>query len=109
MDPVDVLTIAVGAAQMLRTAPDPDSLLADAYQLLSLASPADRIDPLAVRIARLMNEAGERSSEVLAYLHARTARPSEPRPPQSRQTESVESTPCADPEAVRLHDWVESV
>ncbi len=70
MDPVDVLTMAVHAAQLIRSGIDPEEALAGAYQALGLRRPDDGDDPLAVRIARLADAAGAKRDRLIAYLGA---------------------------------------
>lgn len=73
MDPVDQLTMAVRAAQALRTAKDPETVLAGAYSVIEKPAPEDGGEPMAVRIARVVAMAGEHHRELLDYLeqHAR--------------------------------------
>lgn len=68
MDPVDVLTVAVHAAQLIRSGTDPEAALIGAYKALGLARPGDEDDPLAVRIARLADAAGADRQTLIAFL-----------------------------------------
>jgi hypothetical protein len=68
MDPVDVLTVAVYAAQLIRSGNDPEEALVGAYQALRLRPPDDEDDPLAVRIARLVDTAGAKRDELVEFL-----------------------------------------
>ena len=58
MDPVDVLTAAVQAAQLIRSGKDPEKILVGAYRALRIRRPDDGEDHLAVRIARLTEADG---------------------------------------------------
>jgi hypothetical protein len=68
MDPVDVLTMAVHAAQLIRSGNQPDEAILGAYQALRLAAPRDGDDPLAVRMARLVDAAGEERDRLIDLL-----------------------------------------
>src|SRR4051794_1552884 len=70
MDPVDVLTMAVVAAQAIRSATHPEAVLLGGYQVLGREPPMDQDEAMAIRVARLMTEAGEKRRDVLAYLRA---------------------------------------
>jgi hypothetical protein len=69
MDPVDVLTVAVHAAQLIRSGNDPEETLVGAYRELRLERPDDGDDPLAVRIARLADAAGAERDKLIEFLH----------------------------------------
>jgi hypothetical protein len=69
MDPVDVLTLAVHAAQLIRSGNDPEEALAGAYKALRLKRPDDGDDPLAVRIVRLADAAGAKRDKLIAFLN----------------------------------------
>src|SRR5437762_14048968 len=69
MDPVDVLTVAVHAAQLIRSGTDPEEALAGAYKALALKRPGDEDDPLAVRIARLADAAGAKRDQLIKFLN----------------------------------------
>ena len=69
MDPVDVLTVAAHAAQLIRSGPDPEEALLGAYKALNLKRPDDGDDPLAVRIARLVEAAGARRDKLIEFLN----------------------------------------
>jgi hypothetical protein len=69
MDPVDVLTVAVHAAQLIRSGSDPEKALAGAYRALRLNRPDDGDDPLAVRIARLAYAAGPKRDKLIEFLN----------------------------------------
>src|SRR5690349_4711970 len=99
MDLTDVLTLATTAAQILRNVADPAAALAAAYTALGLPPPSDSNDPLAVRIARLMDAAGDRRREVLDFLRTQTRITLLNRIPQG---EGSGAEPAADPGAERL-------
>jgi hypothetical protein len=65
--PVDVLTMATSAARMIRNAPDPDAILAEATRRFSVR-PAGPGESLASFITRLIEEAGERRTELYQFL-----------------------------------------
>ncbi len=67
MDPVDVLTMAADAARMIRNAADPDAVLAEATHRFAVRPPRPD-ESLASRIARLIEEAGERRGELYLFL-----------------------------------------
>ncbi len=68
MDPVDVLTIAMHAAQLIRSGNDPNEAIAGAYEEIGLKRPDDSDDSLAVRIVRLADEASSRRDQLIAFL-----------------------------------------
>jgi hypothetical protein len=67
MNPVDILTMAVDSARMIRNAADPDAVLAAASRLVG-CPPGDPAEPLATRITRLVEGAGERRTELYEFL-----------------------------------------
>ncbi len=67
MDPVDILTMATDIARMIRNAPDPDAILAEATRRFSVRLPGPG-ESLASCITRLVEEAGERRSELYRFL-----------------------------------------
>jgi hypothetical protein len=69
MDPVDVLTVAVHAAQLIRSGTDPEEALVGAYKALKLKRPGDEDDPLVVRIARLADAAGAKRDKLIEFLN----------------------------------------
>lgn len=69
MDPVDVLTIAVNVAQLIRSGNDPELALAGAYKAIRVKPPDDGDDALAVRIARLVDAAGEQLEKLIEFLN----------------------------------------
>jgi hypothetical protein len=64
---VDVLTMATDAARMIRNAPDPDAILAEATHRFSTRPPRPG-EPLASCITQLIEEAGERRNELYQFL-----------------------------------------
>jgi hypothetical protein len=109
MDPVDQLTMAVQAAQALRTAEDPEAVLAAAYSVIEKPAPADAQEPMAVRIARLVAGAGEHRRELLDFLGQHARGPFMNRLPGGwGETPEGEIELQEDPEAVGLLKIVES-
>jgi hypothetical protein len=99
MDPVDVLTFSVTAAQAIRRSSDPERVIAAAYALLDRDAP-DPAESMAVRVARLMDEAGDRRRDVLDFLTQNARGPFLNRPVSpGAEAES-------DPEADRLAGYV---
>lgn len=82
MDPVDVLTIAMHAAQLIRSGNDPENALAGAYHALELELPHDGDDPLGVRIARLADAAGSKRDKLIEFLNQQAGPLPLNRPPQ---------------------------
>ncbi|HYT95583.1 MAG TPA: hypothetical protein VEL76_43085 [Gemmataceae bacterium] len=68
MDPVDVLTMGVRAAQWIRSGKDPEKILRGAYKALKLPRPDDGEDSLALRIIRLVEAAGSEREKLMQYL-----------------------------------------
>lgn len=103
MDPVDILTMSVRVAQRIRSSSDPELTILQAYSVLGLDLPDDREEPMAVRVARLVERAGEDRRDLDAFLEERSGplpwnRTIEPEPSELLD---------ADPEAVRLAEFVE--
>jgi len=69
MDPVDILTVAMHAAQLIRSGNDPAKAIVGAYEALRLQRPDDGDDPLAVRIARLADAAGAQRDALIQFLN----------------------------------------
>lgn len=109
MDPVDVLTAAVVAAQEIRSAADPEAVIAGAYGVLGLHPPTDRGEAMAIRVARLMSDAGGRRSEVLALIRKHVGPLPWNRPDRGWGKGADVSEPLIDPdpEALRLLKVVE--
>jgi hypothetical protein len=63
-----VLTSAVHAAQLIRSGKDPGKILRGAYRALKIRPPDDGEEPLAVRIARLTELAGENREKLMDFL-----------------------------------------
>ncbi len=110
MDPVDQLTMAVQAAQALRTAEDAEAVLAGAYSVVEKAAPADAAEPMAVRIARLIALAGEHSRELFDYLEQHARGPFLNRLPGGwgKAPAEEEAKVEEDPEAAHLLEIVEA-
>jgi hypothetical protein len=110
MDPVDVLTVAVHAAQLIRSGTDPEKALAGAYKALRIKRPDDGDDPLAVRIARLADAAGAKRDKLIKFLD-KQAGPLPLNRPEKGWGGAVESAAAedeeADPEAEELVNYVE--
>lgn len=70
MDTVDLLTMAVDVARMVRSVGDPDTLLRAACQHIGCTSTLGDA-PLSVRVVRLLEEAGERRPALREFLRAR--------------------------------------
>jgi hypothetical protein len=70
MDAVDVLTMAVDVARMIRSSSDPEAVLRDACRLVACTVGEAR-EPLSLRVTRLVETAGERRSELTAFLRMR--------------------------------------
>jgi hypothetical protein len=111
MDPVDVLTVAVHAAQLIRSGNDPEEALAGAYKVLSLEQPDDGDDPLAVRIVRLTDAAGPKRDRLIGFLNGQ-AGPLPLNRPEKGWGGAVEPTTAeneeADAEAEELANYVEA-
>jgi hypothetical protein len=103
VDPVDVLSFAVTAAQLIRSARDPEAVLAEGFRIIG-APPPDAAEPFAVRVARLVAAAGDARRDLLDHLQARSGPLPLNRPMLTGDEELLE----ADPEAIRLIEHVES-
>jgi hypothetical protein len=102
MDPVDILTMAVVAAQAIRSASAPEAVLSGAYRTLGREPPMDRDESMAIRVARLMTEAGESKGEVMAYLRSNAGLLFMNRPLED-EDRHASALLDPDPEAQRLH------
>lgn len=111
MDPVDVLSIAGHAAQLIRSGGDPEETLTGAYVALNLEPPDDGADALPVRIARLVNAAQERREALFEFLSAK-AGPLPLNRPKQGWSGAVEPAMAADlpsqREAEELLDYIEA-
>lgn len=105
MDPVDILTMAVDAARMIRSAPDPEAVLREACQRVG-CSESDETEPLSVRVTRLVESAGERRTELYEFLQTQRGPLYLNRPMAER--EGAGGTREPDPEAQALREYVES-
>ena len=98
MDPVDVLTVAAHAAQLIRSGPDPEEALVGGYRALGLQPPGDEDDPLAVRIARLADATGAKRDKLIEFLN-KQAGPVPLNRPQKGWGGAVEPAAAEDEEA----------
>jgi hypothetical protein len=106
MEPLEILTMAQHAAQLIRTAGDRERALTSAYGVLEREPPMDQDESFAIRITRLMTEAGDRRSEVLDFLRS-LATGLRNRPLSKNSNKPGEDPIEAEPEALRLLDYVE--
>jgi hypothetical protein len=106
MEPTEILTMAQNAAQLIRTVEDRERMLASAYSVFERQPPMDQDDPFAVRITRLMTEAGDRRRDVLDYLRSQ-AKGLLNRPPGGWSNTPREEKIDADSGALELVDYVE--
>jgi hypothetical protein len=67
MDPVDILDMALNAARMIRSSRAPDDVLAEACRRMRCGPFGDE-EPRSVRVTRLIEEAGPRREELMAFL-----------------------------------------
>lgn len=105
MEPTEVLSLAEHAAQLIRIVPDREKALTSAYVILGREPPMDQDESIAIRITRLITEAGERRRDVLDYLRSH-AKGLLNRPPSGwATTHEQQITP--DPEALALLEYVE--
>jgi hypothetical protein len=111
MDPVDVLTIAVHAAQLIRSGTDPENALVEAYKALKLKGPGDGDDSLAVRIVRLADAAGAKRDQLIKFLTKQAGPLPLNRPPKGwggAVEPAVATDEQADAEAEELVDYAEA-
>jgi hypothetical protein len=110
MDPVDVLTVAVHAAQLIRSGNDPEEALGGAYKELRLKRPDDADDPLAVRIVRLADAAGSRRDKLIAFLNRQAGPLPLNRPPRGwgGAVEPAAAEEEADAEVEELVNYAEA-
>jgi hypothetical protein len=105
VEPTEILAMARTAAQLIRSAADREKALTSAYAVLGREPPMDQDEAIAIRITRLLAEAGERRRDVLGYLRGQ-AKGLLNRPPggwAGKQEERI----AADPEAVELVEYVQ--
>jgi hypothetical protein len=111
MDPVDVLTVAVHAAQLIRSGTDPEEALRGAYKALKLKRPDDGNEALAVRIVRLADAAGPKRDKLIEFL-SKQAGPLPRNRPKKGWGGAVEPAAVgneeADAEAEELVDYAEA-
>src|SRR4030095_4145566 len=111
MDPVDILTVAAHAAQLIRSGNDPEGAIVGAHGALGLKLPGDGDDPLAVRIARLADAAGANRDKLIEFLY-KQAGPLPPNRPKRGWGGAIEHTVAeneqADAEAEELMNYAEA-
>jgi hypothetical protein len=105
MHPMDSLTLAAQAAQVLHLWGDSEAGLAVGYRFLRKRPAKDEAEPLPVRIARLVCAAGERKAELLQFLWGQVGKV-----PKVDRTQDAPEEPLLppDPEAERLYKVVQS-
>lgn len=111
MDPVDILSVASHAAKLLRSADDSECAIAGAYQVAGLQPPDDGGDPIAVRIARLVDAADKRRVEVMRFLAEQAGSLSLNRPEggwDSDEEPELDSLEEPDPEVKELLEHLET-
>jgi hypothetical protein len=104
MSPVDVLTMALSAAYILRSSGDPEAALLNAYAALGL-EPTQAAAPLPVKVVRLILDAGperQRLYDSLRRIEGPVAW-DRPPPPEDQRGELVRE----DEEARRYADMLE--
>jgi hypothetical protein len=107
MDAVDVLTMAVDVARMIRSSADPEAVLQEACRLVGCA-PGDATEPLSLRVTRLVQDAGERRGELNDFLRTRRGVLYLNRPLAEWEKEGAVGSREPDPEAQALLAYVES-
>jgi hypothetical protein len=110
MDPVDVLTVAGHAAQLIRSGKDPEKIIRGAYKALKLPRPDDGEDSLALRIVRLTEDAGAEREKLMQYLNKHSGPLPLNRPPKGwggAVEPAAATTPADDVEAEKLVEYVE--
>jgi hypothetical protein len=107
MDPTEILAMAQNAAQLIRIASDSEKALVSAYSVFDRKPPMDHDEPFAIRIARLMTEAGDHRRDVLDYLRTQTKGLLLNRPSAGQSKVPQEQEMEADPEALKLVEYVE--
>src|SRR5262249_39295982 len=107
MDAVDVLTMAVDVARMIRSSTDPEAVLQEACHLVGCAA-GDGTEPLSLRVTRLVQCAGGRRGELNDFLRTRRGHLDLNRPLAEWEKESASGSREPDPEAQALLAYVES-
>jgi hypothetical protein len=107
MDAVDVLTMAVDVARMIRSSADPDAVLREACRLIGCAT-SEGTEPLSLRVTRLVEGAGERRAELYAFLGTRRGPLYLNRPLAEWEREGASGARDPDPEVQALLAYVES-
>src|SRR5262245_33093828 len=98
MDAVDVLTMAVDVARMIRSAADPEAVLSEACRLFS-GSASEGTGPFSLRVTRLVEGAGERRKELIDFLRTRRGSLYLNRPLEEREQDKSFVPRKPDPEA----------
>jgi hypothetical protein len=106
MEPTDILTMAQQAAQLIRISEDREKALACAYRVFEREPPMDQDEAFAIRITRLMSEAGERRGDVLDHLRSQIKGLLN-RPSGGWVNASHEEMIDPEPEALDLLEYVE--
>lgn len=106
MDPVDVLTFSVTTAQFIRSARDPEAVLAECFRAFEV-EPSDSSEPFALRVVKLVHAVGDGRRELLDYVRHRSGPLPLNRPPSPVESGDESALVEADPEAVRLVEWVD--
>ncbi len=107
MDTVDVLTMAVDVARMIRSATDPEAVLGQACQLVGCEA-GDGTEPLSLWVTRLVECAGDRRGELNDFLRARRGPLYLNRPLAEWEKEETSVSHEPDPEANALLAHIES-
>jgi hypothetical protein len=107
MDTVDVLTMAVDVARMIRSTPDPEAVLREACQRVGDAA-GDLTEPLSLRVTRLVECAGERRGKLNDFLRTRRGALYLNRPLADWEREDASAFREPDPEAQALLAHIES-
>jgi hypothetical protein len=106
MEPTEILTMAQNAAQLLRGAADREKTLTSAYSVFERQPPMDQDEQMAIRITRLLTEAGERRRDVLDYLRSQCLGMLN-RPPGGWANTPQDLEIETDPETLELIDYVQ--
>ncbi len=106
MDPVDVLTFSVTTAQFIRSARDPETVLAECFRAFEV-EPADASEPFALRVVKLVHAAGDKRRELFDFVRQCAGPLPLNRPMSSAESGDKSALVEPDPEAVRLVEWVD--
>src|SRR5262249_42732465 len=107
MDTVDVLTMSVDVARMIRSTADPEAVLREACRLVGCAA-GDGTEPLSLRVVRLVEGAGERRGELNELLGMRRGPLYLNRPVAAWEREGTSVSREPAPEAQVLLAYVQS-